>query len=44
MFHAEVDMSKRLMTVSFAQHVGAEEMKFCLEKVRGMLVDIKPGF
>ena len=44
MFHAEVDMSKRLMTMSFAQHVGSEEMKSCLEKVRSMLVDIKPGF
>ena len=44
MFHAEVDMSKRLMTMSFAQNVGSEEMKSCLEKVRNMLVDIKPGF
>ena len=44
MFHAEVDMSKRLMTVSFAQHVGSEEMKSCLERVRSMLGDIKPGF
>jgi hypothetical protein len=44
MFHAEVDISKRLMTMSFAQHVGSEEMKSCLEKVRSMLVDIKPGF
>jgi hypothetical protein len=44
MFHAEVDMSKRLMTMSFAQHVGAGEMKSCLERVRSMLVDVKPGF
>lgn len=44
MFHAEVDMSKRLMTMSFAQHVGSEEMKSCLGKVRSMLVDIQPGF
>jgi hypothetical protein len=44
MFHAEVDTSKRLMTMSFAQHVALGEMKSCLEKVRGMLVDIKPGF
>lgn len=35
---------KRLMTMSFAQNVGSKEMKSCLEKVRGMLVDIKPGF
>ena len=44
MFHAEVDTSKRLMTMSFAQHVALGEMKSCLEKVRGMLVDIEPGF
>ena len=44
MFHAEVDTSKRLMTMSFAEHVALGEMKSCLEKVRGMSVDIKPGF
>ena len=44
MFHAEIDTSKRLMTMSFAQSVGSKEMKSCLAKVRGMLVDIKPGF
>jgi hypothetical protein len=44
MFHAEIDTSKRLMTMSFAQNVGSKEMKSCLEKVRGMLVDIEPGF
>jgi hypothetical protein len=44
MFHAAVDMSKRLMTMSFAQTVRSEEMKSCLGKVRSLLVDIKPGF
>ena len=44
MFHAEVDTSGKVLTRSFGQHVDSEEMKSCLEKVRGMLVDIKPGF
>jgi hypothetical protein len=44
MFHAEVDASQRVLTMSFAHRVDAVEMKSCLEKVRLMLVDIKPGF
>jgi len=44
MFHAEVDTSKRVVTVSFAQRVDSQEMKSCLEKVRTILVEIEPGF
>ena len=44
MFHAELDISKLMLTMSFAHHVDFEEMKCCLEKVRIMLVNIKPGF
>ena len=44
MFHAEVDTSQRVLTMSFAHHVDSTEMKSCLEKVRQMLVDVKPGF
>ena len=44
MFHAEVDSSGRVLTMSFGQHVDAPEMKSCLEKVRTMLADINPGF
>ena len=44
MFHAEVDTSKRVLTMSFAKHVDSTEMKSCLEIVRTMLVDIEPGF
>jgi hypothetical protein len=44
MFHAEVDTSGRVLTMSFGQHVDAMEMKSCLEKVRIMLADINPGF
>jgi len=44
MFHAEVDASQRVLTMSFGHHVDAPEMKSCLEKVRLILADIKPGF
>ena len=44
MFHAEIDASKKVLTMSFAQHVDSTEMKFCLETVRSILVDVKPGF
>ena len=44
MFHAEVDTSGRVLTMSFGDHVDANEMKSCLEKVRSMLVGINPGF
>jgi len=44
MFHAEVDTAKRVLTMSFAQHVDSKEMKSCLEKVRGILLEIEPGF
>jgi hypothetical protein len=44
MFHAEVDTSQRVLTMSFAHRVDSTEMKACLEKVRTMLTDIKPGF
>jgi hypothetical protein len=44
MFHAEVDTSQRVLTMSFGQHVDSGEMKSCLEKVTAMLADIKPGF
>ena len=44
MFHAEIDTSQRVLTMSFAHRVDSREMKACLEKVRTMLADIKPGF
>jgi hypothetical protein len=44
MFHAEADSSQRVLTMSFGDHVDSKEMKSCLEKVRAMLVDFKPGF
>jgi hypothetical protein len=44
MFHAEVDSSQRVLTMSFVHRVDAAEMRSCLEKVRVILADIKPGF
>jgi len=44
MFHTEVDASKQVLTMSFSRHVDSDEMTQCLEKVRNILVDIKPGF
>lgn len=44
MFSAEINTSRRVLTTSFAHHVDATEMKSCLEKVKGLLVDIQPGF
>ena len=44
MFHAELDTSGRVLTMSFGDRVNAAEMKSCLEKVRTMLLDIRPGF
>jgi len=44
MFHAEIDNSKRVLTMSFGHHVDSTEMKSCLEKVQILLVDVEPGF
>jgi hypothetical protein len=44
MFHAEIETSKRVLTMSFGHRVDAQEMKSCLEKVRIILVDVEPGF
>ena len=44
MFHAEIDASKRVLTMSFSQHVDSAEMRSCREKVQSILVDVEPGF
>jgi len=44
MFHAEIDTSKRVLTVSFVHKVDSTEMKSCLEKVQSLLVNVEPGF
>lgn len=32
------------MTMSYSQHVGVEEMRRCLERVRELMNHLKPGF
>ena len=43
MFHTELDSSQRLLTLSFSDHVGPEEMRAALEKIRSMLAGVTPG-
>jgi len=44
MFFVEVDRSKRLLTIRYAQRVGPEEVRQCRERARGLLTTIEPGF
>jgi hypothetical protein len=44
MFSIEADKSKRLVVISVAGHVTAEEAKEAAQKIREILVDIAPGF
>lgn len=44
MFSVEADRSKRLVVISVAGHVTAEEVKEAAQQVREILVDIAPGF
>jgi hypothetical protein len=44
MFHVEGNKAKQLLTVSYSWHVGADQMPFCVEKIKDCLVDMEPGF
>ena len=44
MFQAEVDKAQNLLKISFAQHVGPEDMKQGEEKIPALLADLRPGF
>jgi hypothetical protein len=44
MFHVEVDKSKNLLKIIYAQHVGPEDTKAVVEKVLTLLPDLRPGF
>ena len=43
-FSVEIDLSRRLLNVSYSQHVGPEEAARCVEEVRTCLADLRPGF
>ena len=44
MYAVELDRSKRLLVISAAQTVTAEEAKMAAQRIREMLQDVAPGF
>jgi anti-anti-sigma regulatory factor len=44
MFHAEANKRGGVLTMSFAQHVDASQMKACLARVAHLLEDMDAGF
>jgi hypothetical protein len=44
MLQIEADHSRNLLKLSFSQHVGVEETKAGLEKVKTALAGMQPGF
>ncbi len=44
MYAVELDQSKRLLVISAAQKVTAEEAKTVAQRIRAMLQDVAPGF
>ena len=44
MFQAEVDKTKNLLRVTYAQRVGPEETKRAAETAQRLLADLQPGF
>jgi len=44
MFQVEVDKSKNLLKISYAQHVGPDDTKGVAEMAPALLADVRPGF
>jgi hypothetical protein len=44
MILCNADESGEILTMSYSGHVIAEDMKTCLEAVRGLMDQLKPGF
>ena len=44
MILCNVDKAGRVLTISYSQHVGAEDMRRCLGTVRDLMDQLKPGF
>jgi anti-anti-sigma regulatory factor len=44
MYAVELDRSKRLLVISAAQRVTAEEAKMAAQRIRKLLQDVAPGF
>jgi hypothetical protein len=44
MILCNTDESGEVLTMSYSRHVGAEDMRRCLETVRHLMDQLKPGF
>jgi len=44
MYLCSEDKSGRVLTVSYSQHVGVEDVRGCLETMRDLMDQLKPGF
>ena len=44
MFQVEVNKSKNLLRISYAQHVGPEDTKRVEETIPPLLAEVRPGF
>ena len=44
MILCKVDESGGVLTMSYSQHIGADEMRRCLGTVRDLMDNLKPGF
>jgi len=44
MFQVEVDKSRNLLRINYAQHVGPEDTKGVEERVPTLLPELRPGF
>jgi hypothetical protein len=44
MFQIELNKSKTLLKISYAQHVGPEDTKRAMEAISSLLADVQPGF
>ena len=44
MILCNVDAAGKVLTMSYNQHVGAEDMRSCLGTVRDLMENLKPGF
>jgi anti-anti-sigma regulatory factor len=44
MFSSQIDQDQRLVTISVSGQIDARDAKACLENLRSMAADLKPGF
>jgi anti-anti-sigma regulatory factor len=44
MILCNADESGEILTMSYSGHVGAEDIKSCLERIRGLMEQLKSGF